>query len=93
VPWQLGDVARYASSLIKSHRPSNFGIALIRVPIDISDGLLIGVYDFEAAVYGLNGLLLLHNNFAIDDCSPTWQLTCRIDDAGIAVAPVMTITV
>ena len=43
------------ASLIKSHRPSNFGVALVRVPIDISDGLLIGISDFEAAVYGLNG--------------------------------------
>jgi len=42
-------------SLIKNHRPSNFGVALFRVPIDISGGLIIGVYDFEAAVYGLNG--------------------------------------
>jgi len=41
--------------LFKNHRPSNFGVALFRVPIDISGGLIIGVYDFEAAVYGLNG--------------------------------------
>jgi hypothetical protein len=52
---QLGNVRRYASGFIKSHRLGNFGIALVGVAVHVSDGLLIGVYDLEAAVYGLNG--------------------------------------
>src|SRR6185437_10473411 len=43
--WQLGDVAHNASSFIKSRRLGNFGVALIRITIDISDGLLGPVYN------------------------------------------------
>jgi len=33
----------------------NLGIALIGTAIHVSDNLLIGVYDLEAAFYGFNG--------------------------------------
>jgi len=60
--WQLGDVRRYTSGVVESHRPSNFGIALVGVAVDISDCLLIGVNDFEAAVYGLEGNRLIRTD-------------------------------
>jgi hypothetical protein len=41
----VSDFARYASSFIESHRLGNVGIALIRMTIDISDGLLGPVYN------------------------------------------------
>jgi hypothetical protein len=43
-----------SGSFIKSHRLGNLSIALISMAIHISDGLLIGVYDFEAALDRLN---------------------------------------
>jgi len=43
--WQLRNVARYASRFIKCEALGNFGIALIRMTIDISDGLLGPVYN------------------------------------------------
>ena len=50
--WQLGDVARYAPSLIKRQPLSGLSIALVGAAIHVSDGLLISVYNFEARVYG-----------------------------------------
>jgi hypothetical protein len=48
--WQLGDVARYAPCLIESQSLGDSGIVRVGVAIDVSDGLLVGVHDLEAAV-------------------------------------------
>ena len=48
--WQLGDVARYASSLIKGQRLGDLSIALIGGAVDIGEALTVRVNNLEAAV-------------------------------------------
>jgi hypothetical protein len=47
------------------HAAGSDGSAFVGVAIHISDGLLIGVYDFEAALSGFNGPLCWE--------APHWQ--------------------
>ena len=45
--WQLGNVARYASSFIKSEALGYFSIALVGVAIHISESLPLASITFE----------------------------------------------
>jgi hypothetical protein len=53
---QLGDVARYASSFVKRQSLGGLSIALVGVAVHISDGLLICIYDLEAAASTAHGV-------------------------------------
>jgi len=53
--WQLGDVARYASSFIERQPLAGFSIALVGMTVHTGQGLSVGVNDLEARVYGFNG--------------------------------------
>src|SRR6516165_1675016 len=44
---QLSDIARYASSFIKSQPIGNLSIALVGVTVDISEGLPVGIDHLE----------------------------------------------
>ena len=50
VSWQLGDVHRYASSLIESKGVCYSGMARISVAVDIGECLSIRVHDLEATL-------------------------------------------
>ena len=49
--WHLGDVAGDAPSFIKGQRLGDSCITRIGVAVDIGDGLVVAVYDLEAAVW------------------------------------------
>ena len=53
--WQLGDVARYASSFIQRQPIAGLSIALIGMTVHIGEGLSVGINDLEARVYCFNG--------------------------------------